>query len=220
MDNLNETQKGSKTSIYNVVILDQSGSMDYIKREAISGYNETLQTIQAAQEQYADCQIHFVTLVVFNSSSTKTVYDRVNCMDAQELDDKTYRPKSCTPLFDAMGTTLTKFRYSLDAETDYKVLVTIITDGMENDSREYNRQQIHQIVTELKEAGWVFAYIGANHDVESFSRSIAIPNALAFESTGSGTKSMFAKERRHRMSLYNKIKEGFGHDLVSGFFDI
>ena len=193
--------------------------MDSIKNEAISGYNETLQTIQAAQQQFADSQVHFVTLVVFNSSSTKTVYDRVNCMDAKALTGKTFQPNYCTPLYDAMGTTLTKFRYLLDTETDYKVLVTIITDGLENDSREYDRRQIHQIVTELKEAGWVFAYIGANHDVEHFSKSIAIPNALAFESTGSGTKSMFAKERRHRMNLYSKIKEGFVHNLVNNFFD-
>jgi len=55
-----------------------------------------------------------------------------------------------------MGKTLTKFRNSLDTKVDNKVLVTIITDGQENDSKEYTGNQIHQLVNELKWQGWVF----------------------------------------------------------------
>ena len=213
-------KKEGKTHIYNVVILDQSGSMFSIMREAINGYNETLQTIKAAQRQYAETQNHFVTLVVFNSSATNVVYDCVPCMDAEELSSKNYQPDCRTPLFDAMGTTLSKSRYSLDNVTDKKVLVTIITDGQENDSKEYNRNQIHQLVTELKGQGWVFTYIGANHDVETFAQSIAVPNALHYQSTGEGTKNMFAKDSRKRMAFYDKIANFFDEEsLQSGFFD-
>lgn len=60
-----------KTNIYNIVILDQSGSMESIKKQSINGYNETVQTIKAAQKKHHETQEHFVTLVVFDSSEIK-----------------------------------------------------------------------------------------------------------------------------------------------------
>jgi len=200
-------QTNGKTNIYNVVILDQSGSMASIKLEAINGYNETLQTIKAAQQKYADSQEHFVTLVVFNSSATDTVYDRVVCSDATELTSETYQPNSRTPLYDAMGTTLTKFRQTLDATADNKVLVTIITDGMENDSKEYTGKQIYQMVNELKAMGWVFTYIGADHNVEEASKNMGITNTLRFEKSRQGTDEMFLKERISRGRYYARVAE-------------
>ena len=208
-----------KTNVYNVVILDQSGSMFDIKREAINGYNETLQTIQAAQRKHAGTQDHFVTLVVFNSVSVRTVYDRIACGQAVELSDNTYRPQAGTPLFDAMGATLSKLRDMLDAENGYNVLVTIITDGMENDSKEYGIVHINRLVSELTELGWMITYIGANHDVKAFSQSISIPNALSFVSSERGTRDMFAKVRTCRTSHYERIANSLGKKLTSDFFE-
>ena len=211
-----ETQE--KTNIYNVVILDMSGSMQAIKQEAISGYNETLQTIKTAQQQYADTQNHFVTLVIFNSRAIHMVCDRIACAKAKELTGKTYTPDSYTPLYDAMGITLSRFQETIDAATDHKVLVTVITDGQENDSKKYTGMQIHQMVTALKSSGWVFTYIGANHDVETFAKTIAVSNTLTYDSTRQGAQAMFAKESKHRMVFYNKIFKGTA-DLQSRFFD-
>ncbi len=39
-----------KTEIYNLIILDESGSMDCVKSQTISGCNETINTIRSAQE--------------------------------------------------------------------------------------------------------------------------------------------------------------------------
>ena len=202
-----EPQKEGKTNIYNVVILDQSGSMESIRQEAIDGYNETLQTIKAAQRQHADAQEHFVTLVVFNGSATDMVYDRTACATAAELTRETYKPDSNTPLYDAMGQTLSKFRNTLDAKADNKVLVTVITDGQENASREYTGKQIHQMVNELKTQGWVFTYIGANHNVEEAAKSIGVSNSLKFDSTKHGTKEMFQKEGKSRERYYDMVAQ-------------
>lgn len=54
-----------KAQIYNLIILDRSGSMYEIKKEAINGYNETLGTIKAAQLKYMDTQEQFVSLAAF-----------------------------------------------------------------------------------------------------------------------------------------------------------
>lgn len=64
----NMNQHGNQTSIlniYNVVILDKSGSMSSIQREAVDGFNETLGSIRASQKQYATTQKHFVSLYAF-----------------------------------------------------------------------------------------------------------------------------------------------------------
>ena len=51
--------------IYNLIILDASGSMYSIRNEAIAGVVETIQTIRTAQEENAD-QEQMLSLVVFN----------------------------------------------------------------------------------------------------------------------------------------------------------
>ena len=50
--------------VYNVIILDKSGSMSSIARQAIDGVNETIGSIKRAQEKNSDQQ-HLVTLVAF-----------------------------------------------------------------------------------------------------------------------------------------------------------
>jgi len=158
-------------------------------------------------------------LVVFNGAATQTVYDRVVCSEAAELTQKTYQPDSNTPLYDAMGTTLTKFRHLLNTSADNKVLVTIITDGQENASKEYTGKQIHQMVQELKVMGWVFTYIGADHDVEEAAKRIGVNNILRFDKTQQGTREMFEKERNSRNKYYNMVAEK--RNIVEGeFFDV
>jgi len=200
-----ETKKEGKANIYNVVILDESGSMECIKQEAINGYNETLQTIQAAQKDHADTQEHFVTLVKFDSRATIVVYNNAPCMQAAELNDDTYQPCASTPLYDAMGITLSKFRQTLDVTADNEMLVTVITDGQENASKEYTGTQIYQMVNELKAQGWVFTYIGANHNVEEAAQSIGISQSLKYESTKRGTYEMFTKQNMSRKRFYDKM---------------
>ena len=81
---------------------------------------------------------------------------------------------------------------------DDSVLVTIITDGEENCSKEYSGKTIATIIDELKKKGWMFTYIGANQDAVRVAMTINISNALNFVQDEEGTKEMFEKERRSR----------------------
>lgn len=126
--------------IYNLIILDESGSMQSIKPQAITGLNETLQTIKSAQEKYEN-QIHYVTLVSFNTNSVKTIYDCCPANRVQKLNNNDYQPSAGTPLYDVMLISLTSLRTKVKDEDN--VLVTIITDGYENASREYSGKAIH-----------------------------------------------------------------------------
>lgn len=213
----NNDNKTMKTRIFNLIIIDESGSMQYIKSEAISSVNEAIQTIRAAQEQYED-QEHIVSLVTFNNR-VKSVYECVYVKDVKELTDETYQPSCFTALYDAMGVSLNALRPKV-AESD-KVLVTVVTDGLENASKEYSGKAIKALVDELKAKGWVFAYIGANHDVESVAESISITNVLNFETTSEGMATMDNTVCNARIRWFDKIAQGLSSAVEDNcnFFD-
>ncbi len=190
-----------KTRIFNLIIIDESGSMQSIKKEAIDSVNETIQTIRSAQKKHEN-QEHFVSLVTFNDG-VKTIYECVPVDEVKELTTEAYQPDCCTALYDAMGMSLNALRKKV-AEDD-KVLVTVVTDGYENASKEYSGKAIKALVDELKAKGWVFAYIGANQDVEAVAATISITNTLHFSATSAGTVAMSGKLSSARDKLYNRI---------------
>ena len=192
-----------KTRIFNLIILDESGSMLSIKNEAINNVNESLQTILKAQKENPD-QEHYVTFVSFNNRH-KTIWDRIPATEAKTITENDYNPSCSTALYDAMGFSLNKLRPNV-ADND-KVLVTIVTDGMENASREYNGNAIKILVDELKAKGWVFAYIGANHDVEAAAAHISITNIMKFQATAEGTSMMTSRSNNSRERLYRRMSE-------------
>ena len=195
--------EAASTRIFNLIITDESGSMNSIKKETIDSVNETLQTIAAAQHKHKD-QEHLVTMVNFNNSVT-TVCDCVPVAQVKELDENTYRPSCCTALYDAMGMSLNSLRVKVRKED--RVLVTVVTDGYENASSEYNGAAIKALVDELKAEGWVFAYIGANHDVEAVAATISITNVMRFHASVQGTKEMSRKLSSARERLFDKIDD-------------
>ena len=203
--------------VHNLIILDESGSMQSIYQPALSGVNETLQTIRGAQEAHKD-QTHFVTLVTFDSNHYNPIYGNTPAEKAADITEKQYCPGGLTPLYDAMGRAINELRPDV-AEGDV-VLVTVITDGYENASREYSGKAIKSLVETMKKAGWVFTYIGANQDVEAVASAMSIDNRLAFDADEASTKEMFARERRSRVIFYSKVSSPRVHeDLSTGYFD-
>lgn len=194
-----------KQKIYNLVILDASGSMYSIKNEAIAGVVETIQTIRTAQADNAE-QEQLFSLVVFNGKQINTVYDRMPISRVSDFTEKDYVPTDNTPLYDAMGNSIANLQRYIDE--DDNVLVTIITDGYENSSMEWNRQRVFQLVEDLKKKNWLFTYIGANQDAMAVGKSMGIQNSMNFCSDAEGTKRMFLKEKVSRIKFYDKLAKG------------
>ena len=185
-------------TVYNVIILDKSGSMSTIARQAIDGVNETIGSIKSAQRNNPD-QKHLVTLVAFCGCEQKVIYDNVPAQEVRTLTAKDYRPCCMTPLYDAIGTTITRVHNAKSKDDDVSLaLVTIITDGYENASCEYSLTAITSLIESYKDEGWQFTYIGADHDVEHVAFTLHIDHHLTFEKTSAGTAAMFDKERRAR----------------------
>ena len=191
--------------IYNLIVLDASGSMYSIRNEAIAGVVETVQTIRTAQKDNAN-QEHLFSLVVFNGRSIATVYDRMPIDKVPDLDANDYQPTDNTPLYDAMGNAITNLQRYINE--DDNVLVTVITDGYENSSVEWNHQRVFQLVEDLKKKNWLFTYIGANQDALKVAKGMGIDHSMNYMSNAEGTKAMFRKERLSRKAFYGKLSAG------------
>lgn len=189
--------------VFNLLVVDESGSMSIIRRQALVGINETLATIQKMQKAHADLE-QCVTLITFDSTHTNVFYDNVRASNANPLKAKDYNPCGATPLYDAIGMGIAKIN-ALTTEDD-SVLVTIITDGEENCSEEYNLKMIKNLIEKLKKQNWTFTFIGTDDlDVENIALDMGIDNHLQFSEDEAGTKKMFARENRAR-ERYNKFR--------------
>lgn len=204
-----------KTKIFNLIILDESGSMESIKNTIISGFNEVVQSVKMVAEEFPE-QEHFISLVSFDSTKIKTIHDIEPVEKLEKIDDSKYKPGAMTPLYDAMGTSILQLKRVTDTHPDCKVLVTILTDGEENASKEFNGQSIKALVDELQAKNWTFSYIGANHDVEKFAVSISIKNYMKFETNEQDMQRMFSEEKNARMNYSKKIRNN--EDEKSDFY--
>lgn len=124
--------------VFNLLVVDESGSMEIIRKQALVGINETLETIRKIQKAHSELEQR-VTLITFDSTHKKLFYDNVAADDARSLSMRDYRPCGGTPLYDTIGMGIAKINAQA-AEGD-NVLVTIVTDGEENCSEEYSLQR-------------------------------------------------------------------------------
>lgn len=204
-----------KKRVHNLIILDESGSMMSIYKPALDGVNETLQTIRMAEDDHPD-QDHFVTLVAFDTGHYNQIYSNVPAAKTTDITMKQYKPCGGTPLYDAMGRAIMSL--SVTARDEDIVLVTIITDGYENASREYTGKAIKQLVTKMRNNGWVFTYIGANQDVETVAESMAINNRMSFDACAVGTNAMFEAEMKARKKFFDRVSNEPEADLSEDYF--
>lgn len=157
-----------------VVILDRSGSMENIARDMEGGFNSMIRE-QRAQE--GTCN---VTLVQFDSEEIETVYTG---KPVGEVPPLVLSPRGGTPLLQAVGQTITQVETVLahlpEDQRPEQVMVLIITDGQENTSREFTRDQVKTLVERKTKEGWAFVYLGANVDAFAESGSLGISTMSA-----------------------------------------
>ena len=144
--------KNGKAKIYNLIIVDESGSMSHLREATLSGINATISTIRSAQEEFVTTQEHTLTLVTFDSGSNRPdVRTMIDNQPITELKDfKDYMPNGCTPLYDAMGQSLTHLYNLIKDDKDATGVVTILTDGLENASKEWNAARLRCLIEKLK----------------------------------------------------------------------
>ena len=204
-------ESDGKAHIYNLIIVDESGSMSHLREVTLSGINETIGTIRNAQKEFAQTQVHTLTLVTFDSDSNRpdvrTMIGNQPIANVKEFKD--YMPNGCTPLYDAMGQSLTKLHALIKGDVDASAVVTVLTDGMENSSREWNAQNLRKLIEQLKQEGWTFSYMGSAHNVKEVTDLLSIENVVEFAHDQLGARNTWGRERSSRRSYYQKMSETY-----------
>jgi hypothetical protein len=181
--------------------------MTSIKEQALSGANETLQTIRSAQKENADDH-QMISFVTFSTgvgrSFVRALIECEKIESAYDFAREQYQPNGGTPLYDAMGYSITALR-NVVKDGD-NVLVTVITDGFENSSHAFSAEMIKDLVGSLTNKGWVFAYIGANQDSKQSARSLGIRSAMDFKASTQGSTIMWEKMQSSHREYYKKVR--------------
>ena len=200
-----------------VFILDRSGSMGGLESDTIGGYNSML----SKQKKEKTGKVS-VTTVLFDDQY-ELLYNQVPIEKVSPMTEEEYYVRGSTALLDAIGKTVMQVKANQDKkEIKDKVLFVIITDGMENASREYRADQIKKLIEERKEKdNWEFLFLGANIDAIGAAQNIGIDSsrAVRFKSDKKGTAKNYEvlneaiKEIRGGYQLNDSWKNGIEEDV-------
>lgn len=197
------------TKVFNLIILDESGSMSCVTKQTIDGCNETINVTKAVQRKHADTQNNVVSIFAFQEGGAPSRYivKNVPAEACQHITAADYEPCGCTPLYDAVGATLTELKHQAAKEKDCTGSITIITDGEENASTHFRLADIVKLIDYFKELGWNINLIGANIDVLKAAKSLNIDNHLQFDQTAQGTGAMFQQHCQSRMAYADRFEQ-------------
>ena len=194
-----------------VFIIDKSGSMSGLESDTIGGFNSNIKQQRETGENV------LVTAVLFDTTF-KTLYDRVNISEIENMTTKDYCPGGGTALCDAVGNTINRIKYAQqylkEEERPNKTMFVIITDGQENSSREFSSSKVKELITEQKQKhDWEFLFLGANMDAVETANTYGIDadKAVTYMSDVIGTTTAwgalanitcaFAKVGKRAMSM-------------------
>lgn len=154
--------------VHIAIVLDRSGSMEEARGDAVRAINVYLRSVR--DDQSMDARL---SLVLFDSHGIDTIRDRVPVRTCPDIALHEYVPRGSTPLLDAVG-------YSVGivdclTDKDERRIMAIVTDGLENASREYTRDRLRELLERKQvQDGWLVMYLGAGHDSWSQASQIGI----------------------------------------------
>ena len=145
------------------LVLDRSGSMASCKEITIDSINSFL------DDQKKNNISGVLTISLIDNRSIDIPIKHSPVTKLEKLNYDFLQPRGSTPLLDAIGLAISELDNDCIQENEKKVLV-IVTDGMENASREYDSKAIKSLIEEKTEQGWLIIYLGADHDAILQSR--------------------------------------------------
>jgi Mg-chelatase subunit ChlD len=168
----------AKKKLYAHILLDRSGSMEDCRDTAIGAFNEYVNSLRLNDRLAAR-----ISLTTFDDQSIDLVFDRRKAETMPALTKEMFVPRGMTPLNDAIGSTAGQME-KVKLERDEGVAFVILTDGLENASREYSRDAVRKLLERLQaEKNWLVVYLGANQDAfaEGATRGVAPGRTINFD---------------------------------------
>ncbi len=151
-----------------IFIIDKSGSMRPLKEDTIGGYNSF---VEKQKEGKGEC---YLSTILF-STDQKKIIDHESIEKAKAMTGEDYQTSGNTALLDALGNSINEMSEYLKAKKDKrKIIFVIITDGMENASKEYDLSNVRQMIEEKQKEDWEFIYLASNLDAFAEAKNMGI----------------------------------------------
>jgi hypothetical protein len=202
-----------KESTHIIAILDRSGSMKEVAKDAIGGYNAFLTEQKKLKDKATLSGMLF-------DNQFEPMYDGkiLNVKDVPELTSATFIPRGMTALYDAIGKSVNQYKAEIlkkkKSEIADKVLVIIVTDGHENGSNEFTQKDISDLITYQKKNSWQFLFLCSTEDAVTIGASLGVAkgNTFQFANTSMGnaelySKVSFATANYRSMSTLNALRD-------------
>ncbi len=181
-----------------IFVLDRSGSMENKLEATLESFNGYLEELRQSP-----AEIEF-TLMQFDTISTDVIHRRKPLKDVGKLTREIYKPRGGTPLIDAACIAIEAAKQ--DYQPTDKVLITIMTDGLENSSQGFTMADLHAKIKEASGWGWQFIFLGASIDnyeagskmglrpasTMSYDASRLHSTKAAYAATANATRDFFA----------------------------
>ena len=172
----------SKENLVHVCfVIDESGSMSGSESDVIGGFKKVIN--EQKEDKNGGCSVSFYKF----STNVSKVYMGVDVKEVEYLDGK-YNPGGMTALYDGIGTAIDDLTEWMDdlpkEERPEKTVVVIMTDGEENNSREYSLAKIKKMIKHQEKGhDWTFVYMGSD-----------LSNAKEVDNLGIKTRCFSAKK--------------------------
>src|SRR5262249_27597828 len=136
------------------LVLDRSGSMQAVREDALGGVNSYIQTAKETRDLY---EARF-SMITFSSESVDIIRKNEIMETVKPVSVDEYRCAGWTPLFDAVGRGIGILDEALENKPGKAILV-VMTDGMENASREFSHEKITELIKTRQERGWLVTFL-------------------------------------------------------------
>jgi len=101
-----------------------------------------------------------------------------------------YSCAGMTPLYDAVGRGIGVLDEATAGKDAAKAILVVMTDGMENDSKEFNHAKITGLIRARQDAGWLIVFLGEGLDVAKQGEAMGAAQAsVAAYSGGEGLRA-------------------------------
>lgn len=176
-----------KTMIH--ILLDRSGSMHGSESDVIGGVNKFIE-----EQKLIDAPAT-IAFTRFDTNHIERFRASTDIKKCEPLTSAEYQPRGGTPLLDAIGQTLANMETDWRREQPDRAIMVIITDGQENESSEYSKAKIKEMIeARQKSDKWAFIYLGADVNAfhEASSMGINLSNAAGYRKTSAGIATAYA----------------------------
>lgn len=200
-----DPQLSGGDAVHSYILLDRTGSMSGIWDEALTSVNTYAADIGKAEEGETDDLETSVTLAVFDAQDGlqyDVLRENVKPASWNAVTSAEVSPRGMTPLFDAIG----RIVATAEADNPEKAVIVIMTDGMENSSREITKDGARAALDRVEAKGWEVVFLGAEFAKFDDADAVGV-SASKSMAMGAGTMQESMSRLAKKSRSYGKGEE-------------